>query len=262
MVDYRSGCVLARDDGEGNLMNENWVDVIINNNKPPQFSLSTFHRNFPEGSSSGHAIGLPLQASDPDGHSITFKKSAQAGDPHNCFSLDNAGGQLRLRRSSDAKCNDYEYKKTLKHSAKAEITQFLSWHLRVTATDNGPGKLTDSAVVVVAITDVNESPLPALSLARRRRRSRHFYVSEDTPVGTVVASGGLFTDPDRGPNCTTGWWCVCIRRFYFPDGQQRTRFSRPKCDVPSSLSTSKYLACTGSSTEISKLVLMLELKNM
>ena len=41
------------------------------------------------------------------------------------------------------------------------MTLATVWHLRVTATDGGPGMLTDTAVVVVAITDVNEPPLPA-----------------------------------------------------------------------------------------------------
>jgi hypothetical protein len=73
--------VRVHDDGEGNLMSENWIEVtVVNDNMPPVFASSRFRRSFPEGSASGHAVGRPLEASDPDGHSITFKKSAQAED--------------------------------------------------------------------------------------------------------------------------------------------------------------------------------------
>jgi hypothetical protein len=163
-------------------MAQNWVDVnIINTNQPPLMNAS-FLRSFPENSKKRTLIGLPLVATDPDGDDNKIKFHKISGDTNNCFSVDNFGGQVRLRNAGLKKlCNDYESRLG------------KPWSVSITAVDGGAGALTASTIVSIVVTDVNEAPQWA-----QYKQTKHFYVYESADVGSTIISGALALEPDLG----------------------------------------------------------------
>ena len=172
--------VRVHDNGPGKLMTQQMIDVnIINNNRPPTMEAS-FSRTFSENSQLRALIGLPLSATDPDGDNKKIKFHKVSGDTHNCFSVDNYGGQIRLRNLKK-ECNDYE------------LRRGKPWAIVITAVDSGAGALTVSTVVSIVVTDVNE--LPQWS---SYQKTKHFYVHESAEVGSAVAAGAFALDQDLG----------------------------------------------------------------
>ena len=174
--------VRVHDNGNGKLMAQNWVDVdIVNNNQAPTMA-SSFLRSFPENSKHRALIGTQIIATDPDGENTKIKYHKISGDINNCFSIDNYGGQIRLRNAALTKeCNDYE-------------SRFgKPWVVGITAIDSGAGALTASTLVNIVVTDVNESPTPS-----NIQSSKHFYVYESELVGSEIASGSFALDQDSG----------------------------------------------------------------
>ena len=172
--------VRVHDDGRGKLMAQNWVDVnIINTNQPPTMDAS-FLRSFPENSMQRALIGLPIVANDPDGDNNKIKFHKISGDTNNCFSVDNFGGQVRLRNTKKL-CNDYESRLG------------KPWSVSITAVDGGAGALTASTIVSIVVTDVNEAPQWS-----NYQKTKHFYVYESAAVGATILSGAFALEPDIG----------------------------------------------------------------
>lgn len=119
---------------------------------------ASFLRSFPENSKKRTLIGLPLVATDPDGDDNKIKFHKISGDTNNCFSVDNFGGQVRLRNAGLKKlCNDYESRLG------------KPWSVSMTAVDGGAGALTASTIVYIVVTDVNEAPQWA-----QYKQTKHF----------------------------------------------------------------------------------------
>jgi hypothetical protein len=174
--------IRVHDNGRGKLMAQNWVDInIVNTNKPPTMDTS-YLRSFPENSRTHALIGTPLTANDPDGDSSKIKFHKVSGDAHNCFSIDNYGGQLRLRNAGLKElCNDYESRLG------------KPWIVGITAIDSGAGALTASTIASIVVTDVNEAPQWSTY-----KNSKHLYIYESAEVGSSIASGAFAFDQDFG----------------------------------------------------------------
>jgi len=144
------------------------VTVQINDvNEAPVLADAT--RTVPENSPVGTAVGDPVEGTDPDtlsSQSLTYSIVSQSVP--NAFRVDALTGQLEVRTAS----------------LNFEALSTYTVELRV--TDSGAGRLTDTANVVIKVTDVNEAPLGA---------SFALSVNENVAVGTVVGVVST-TDPD------------------------------------------------------------------
>ena len=101
-------------------------------NDPPSFTEEQADRSIPENSNPGTGVGEPLEASDPNGDSLTFKLS---GDDAGSFAIDGNG-----RITSAA---------TLDHEAQPVIT--------MTAVVQDPAGGSDSMTVTVRVENVEEA---------------------------------------------------------------------------------------------------------
>ncbi len=101
-------------------------------NDPPSFTEEQADRSIPENSNPGTGVGEPLEASDPNGDSLTFKLS---GDDAGSFAIDGNG-----RITSTA---------TLDHEARSRHT--------FTAAVQDPAGGSDSMTVTVRVENVEEA---------------------------------------------------------------------------------------------------------
>ena len=101
-------------------------------NDPPSFTEEQADRSIPENSNPGTGVGEPLEASDPNGDSLTFKLS---GDDARSFAID---GNRRITGTA-----------TLDHEAKSDHT--------FTATVQDPAGGMDSMTVTVRVENVEEA---------------------------------------------------------------------------------------------------------
>ena len=144
------------------------LNLIINH--PPDVVEDTF--TIPENSPAGTVVGTPA-ASDPDNDQITY--SIVGGDPNNTFVIDSTTGLITV---NDPAFLDFE------------TTPFFD--LVVQVTDNGIENLTDTAIVRVNLTDVNEEPTIG---------DQTFTIDENLPNATFVGQMNG-TDVDAGDSLT------------------------------------------------------------
>ncbi len=139
----------------------------VGDNFPPVINDQTL--NVPEDAIVGTSIGTVV-ATDPDvGDSITY--AITGGDPGNQFSINTATGELTLNGVVDR-----------------ETTPVYQLTVQVTDLRG----LTDTGIVTVNVTDVNEPPsVPAQS----------FTVFEKSAAGTAVGTVSV-NDPDLGQGGT------------------------------------------------------------
>ena len=136
----------------------------------PAFPASSTSRSFPENTPPGRAIGLPVTATDGDGHPLTYTLE---GPDAESFDIDALSGQL-LTKSGVT----YDY----------ETRSFYS--VTVRATD--PSAASDTIVVAVHVTNVPEPPVFADASTVRS-------FPENTPPGRPIGLPVTATDGDGDP---------------------------------------------------------------
>ncbi|MDY0103306.1 MAG: cadherin domain-containing protein [Lentimicrobium sp.] len=160
--------VRVQDNGEGNLSASATITISLTDvNEAPQMSGINVQIN--ENSPTGTMVGQ-MSATDPDnGQTITF--SISSGNTGNAFTINPATGQISVA-SSEA----------------LNFEALQSIQLTISATDNGTPSTFTTAIAVINILNVNESPV----------MSDQDFESENNPetgaiIGTLYAS-----DPDNG----------------------------------------------------------------
>ena len=148
------------------------TDNMVTANDPPMFAADTDTRSVPENTAAGMNIGEPVMATDPDeGDTLTY---ALSGDDAASFDIDTATGQLMAKAALD-----YETK-----------TEYM---VTVTATDGDSAS--DSIMVTIMVTGVNEAPEFATETDDRS-------VEENTAAGMNIGEPVMATDPDEGDTLT------------------------------------------------------------
>ena len=150
------------------------IDVTINvtdvdENRAPVFTDgSSATRAVAENTRSGQNIGTALSATDADNDTLTYSLSGADAD---AFSIVNTSGQLQTKAGLD-----YETK--------------TSYFVTISVSDGKGGS--DSIIVTINITDVNENRAPVFTDGSTTTRS----VAENTGSGQDIGSAVSATDPD------------------------------------------------------------------
>ncbi len=140
------------------------INLIVNH--PPDVVENTF--TIPENSPAGTVVGTPT-ASDPDGNQVTY--SIVGGNPNNAFAIDPNTGLI-----------------TVNNPAEIDFETNPFFDLVVQVTDDGVENLTDTAIVRINLTDLNETPVIV---------DQSFSIVENLPNGTVIGQMNG-ADPDAG----------------------------------------------------------------
>ncbi len=145
------------------------LDETPSNNPPVFTDGNSTIRTVAENTVAGTNIGTPISATDVDNNTLTYLLS---GDDASSFGIVSTTGQLQTRAS-------------LNHEIKDE------YEVMVTVSD---GSTTDTIMVTISVTDVNESPVFVNDSITRS-------VAENTAANTNIGSAITATDPD-GNNLT------------------------------------------------------------
>nr|XP_023660997.1 protocadherin-16-like [Paramormyrops kingsleyae] len=149
------------------------ITVLDENDNEPTFGSSYYNLEVPENQDPVELF--TLRATDQDaGANGKIKYWISAGDPNSDFSLDSSSGVL-----SNSRPLDRERKS--------------SYTLTVVAQDHGTPPLTSTAVVDVAVLDINDNS------PRFQHSSYTVDISEDVPVDSVLLEVTA-TDDDEGLN--------------------------------------------------------------
>ena len=170
----RTVVVRASDDGTPQLHADKTVAITLSNvNEVPEFDAATAIRTVPENSAGDTNVGAPVEATDPDvGDTLTYT------DDSDVFNVVNTSGQLQVHQNGAS----LDYEGTNSYT--------------VTVTVNDAAGLSDSIVVTVNLTNVNEPPsfdaggAATLSVAENS--------AAVTPVGAPLG----VTDVDAGDSTT------------------------------------------------------------
>ncbi len=141
-------------------------------NRAPYFAGSAAEVMVAENTVAGTAIGGPVEATEPDGDSLTYALGTTADDGH--FAIDADSGQLQTSGALD-----YEGQ--------------ISYAVTVSATD--AVGLSASIAVTITVTNVNDAPYFADSAAE-------VSVAENTAAGTAIGDPVEATDPDAVDSLT------------------------------------------------------------
>ena len=159
---------VSYDDGEGAAKSAEQASDARTRAEPPtntvpEFSGGDAQRTVAENSPAGTAVGAPVAASDPDaGDTLIYTLTGGEG----LFRIDRTSGQIRVDGGA-----------MLDHEVQS------SYEVTVTATDTSTAS--DSVLVDITVTDVDEPPEAADDRAT---------LSEDTPARIDVLDND--TDPD------------------------------------------------------------------
>ncbi len=147
------------------------VDETPANNAPVFSETSPATRSIAENTTSDVNIGSAVSATDADNDTLTY---GLTGTDASVFSIDNSNGQLQTSNSLD-----YETKS--------------SYSVTVTVSDVNGGS--DSIVVTINVTDVNEAPVFSDGTTTRTIAEN---VGANINIGTAVKA----TDPDTDDSLT------------------------------------------------------------
>ena len=148
------------------------VDETPANNAPVFAETSPATRSIAENTTSDVNIGSAVSATDADNDTLTY---GLTGTDASVFSIDNSNGQLQTSNSLD-----YETKS--------------SYSVTVTVSDVNGGS--DSIVVTINVTDVNEAPVFSDGTTTTRAIAEN--VGANINIGTAVKA----TDPDTDDSLT------------------------------------------------------------
>nr|ABX90059.1 hedgling [Amphimedon queenslandica] len=167
--------VQAEDLGEpSRLRNTTAVIITVNdiNDNPPVFMPSTINLTFPENQALG-SLNITISATDndePGNPNSIITYSITSGNDGNSFSINSATGLLSLVSSLDFEVRN-------------------NYSLVVEGRDNGDPTMTGTALVNVAVTNVNDHP-PVIT------RDVEITVPENTPINSSLAQFNA-TDLDQ-----------------------------------------------------------------
>ena len=147
------------------------VTVMVTNvnDNMPMFSAETATRSVAENTAAGMNIGDPVMATDDDNDTLTYMLS---GGDAMYFTIDGMG-QIMVGANAML---DYETK--------------MSYMVTVTATD--PDGASDSIMVTIMVTDVDENSAPMFAAETATRM-----VAENTAAGMNVGAPVMATDDDN-----------------------------------------------------------------
>ena len=152
------------------------IDVTIsvtNVNEAPSFATNTATLSIAENTGSGENIGAAVVATDPDADdTLTYTLGGTDADS---FSIVNTSGQLRTNVALDYETKD-------------------SYSVTVTATDGG--NLSDTTIVTITVTNVNEAP----SFTEGSTATRA--IAENTASDTDIGAAFTATDVDANTTLT------------------------------------------------------------
>ena len=144
--------------------------TVTNVNEPPAFTGATLGRSVDENSVIGADVGDPVEATDPEGDTLTY---SLGGTDKDSFSLDTSSGQLKTRTDLD-----YE-------SPKKSYTVTVSVTDGKNADGNSDTTTDATTTVTIAVTDVDEPPAVTI------RSTVRYAENGADPVDTYTA-----TDPE------------------------------------------------------------------
>ena len=178
------------------------ADIVVNIdvgdvNDAPAFDAETADRDIAENTVAATNIGDAFQATDQDPGDTTLTYSLDATSAV-VFDIDATTGQLKTKAALD-------------HETTPSYT------ITLVATDSSDS--TDSILVTVAITDVNEAPeFPSAEDGNRG-------VPENTPTGQPIGGPVAAIDPDAGATLTYALGGDDVASFGFDTstGQIRTK---------------------------------------
>jgi len=164
--------VQVEDDGQGNLMDQAIVTIILNDiNEAPQVNPETF--SIDENSIGGSEVGT-VTANDPDiGQSISY--SIVSGNTGNTFEIDLTSGLISVN-----------------NSAFLDFETYPVFEITVEAQDNGQSNLTGQGIITINLTDVNENPFIG---------NQVFTIEEFCAIGEEVGEVEA-SDPDNAQTLT------------------------------------------------------------
>ena len=141
------------------------IDETIPNRAPEFSDGDSTTRSVAENTDVGANIGTPVSATDADGNTLKYTLS---GTDASSFAIEESTGQLRTKAELD-------------HETKKSYT------VTITVSD---GSLTDTIIVVISVTNVNEAPV----FVDGENATRN--VSENTVAGTNIGAAVSATDVD------------------------------------------------------------------
>ena len=160
---------------DGNTSGTLDVTVTVTNvNEAPEFpSTENGSRSIAENTEAGQPIGDPVEAEDPDaGETLTYTLSVTDAAS---FDIVATSGQLQTKAALDHETKD-------------------SYTVTVTATDSSDAS--DTIMVTITVTNVNEPPeFPATETGARS-------IPENTEAGVNIGLPVSATDPDAGATLT------------------------------------------------------------
>ena len=199
----RTVVVRASDDGTPQLHADKTVAITLSNvNEVPEFDAATAIRTVPENSAGDTNVGAPVEATDPDvGDTLTYT------DDSDVFNVVNTSGQLQVHQNGAS----LDYEGTNSYT--------------VTVTVNDAAGLSDSIVVTVNLTNVNEPPSFDAGGATT------LSVAENSAAGTPLAppwasptsTPGI---PRRTPTTARGSTSAAPARCTWPPGRTSTMSRR------------------------------------
>ena len=155
-------------------------------NAAPEFPSESAVRSVEENSSAGTDVGLPVAATDEDIDELTYLLTSSGAD-HDSFTID-SGGQIQVAEGADL---DFESGTT-------------SYSVVVTAAD--PSGATDTIMVTITVTDMDEAGAVALS-STQPQEGAELTASLTDPDGSVSNESWQWaSSSDWDASTQTGTW--------------------------------------------------------
>ncbi|XP_068141663.1 LOW QUALITY PROTEIN: cadherin-related tumor suppressor [Drosophila tropicalis] len=168
------------------------IIVTGENRHTPEFSARRYQVIVPENVPIGSTI-ITVVATDPDlGPNGILRFGISGGNDRQDFSVNEQSGAIIIQ-----------------HALDYDLIQ--EYHLNITVRDLGFKSLTDTAILTIILTDVNDNP-PVFN-----QTEYHSYIAENKPTGTFVFQAHA-TDKDSPKN-------AIIQYAFLPSGTDRHFFS-------------------------------------
>ncbi|KAK6636221.1 hypothetical protein RUM43_009879 [Polyplax serrata] len=155
--------IRAKDKGVPPLDDTTIVELIItgDNLHTPVFPALSFQVIIPENDPVGSTILTVVATDNDDGPNGMIEYKISSGNEDSKFGINRTTGALQIFKPLD-------------------YDTVSSYHLNVTATDLGFESRQATAMITVALTDINDNP------PRFNQTEFHAYISENSPPGTLV----------------------------------------------------------------------------
>ena len=190
------------------------VTVMVTNvNEPPQFAGSSTARSVPDGTGAGENIGVPVEATDPEGDALTYSLSESDASS---FSIATSTGQLTTKSALD-RASKSSYSVTVSASdgkdadGNADTAADDAIDVTITVTSDGSGATSSRTTLLQSIP---RQFVPINGGDREILLSDHFSDSDDgyppyqvtisdTNIATVDVSEGYLGITPQGIGVAT-----------------------------------------------------------